>query len=225
MTVQLAQKILVDKFRSEPFHNLYLLKNALPVTTAYGGTCSDKTLSYLESAKASGLEAYLHTARIDGEEKHRLIRLEIGGQRYFADIGNGWPSIRLFSAKLSTAYECFGMRYRSEVENGLIKIYHSKRGVEKLQMEIDIAQQDEAKIYEGIANRFSSNITYPFGDELRFSMIIGQKFLFLRGTRLEIYSHKEYQEVTNVELDNLKYEIATHFDYDISPIERHIEQY
>ncbi|KMV28378.1 hypothetical protein AB733_24090 [Photobacterium swingsii] len=92
MTVQLAQKILLDKFKQEPFHNLYLLNNVQPSTTAYGGTCSDKTLSYLEAAKVAGFDAHLHSARIGGQDIHRLVRLEIGNQRYFADIAmDGHP--------------------------------------------------------------------------------------------------------------------------------------
>ena len=122
MTVQLAQKILLKKFEKEPFHNLYLLHNVQATSTEFGGTCSDKTLSYLVAAKAAGLDAHLHSARIDGQETHRLVRLEIENQRYFADIGNGWPSIQLYPAESPIVYECYGMRFRTEVENGVLSI-------------------------------------------------------------------------------------------------------
>lgn len=222
MTVQLAQQILLDKFKYEPFHNLFLLNNVLPTTTAYGGTCSDKTLSYLEAAKAAGLDAHLHSARIGGQEIHRLVRLEIGNQRYFADIGNGWPSIQLFPAATPIVYECYGMRYRTEIENGVITVYHLKRGVEKQQMEIDIAAKPEAEIRQGIANRFSTNITYPFSNQLRFSMVVGQRFLFIRDTRLEIYSSGGYEEVPNISISDLLNVVTKYFDYDIKPLESHI---
>ncbi|GHA62415.1 hypothetical protein ACFFLZ_09185 [Photobacterium aphoticum] len=219
MTVQLAQKILFDKFKQEPFHNLYLLNNVRPTTTAYGGTCSDKTLSYLEAGRAAGLDVHLHSARIDGQEIHRLVRLEIGHQRYFADIGNGWPSIQLFPAENPIVYECYGMRYRTEIVNGVITVYHFKHGVEKKQMEIDIAEKPEAEIRQGIANRFSTDITYPFSNQLRFSMVVGHRFLFIRDTQLEIYSHSGYKEIHNVSKSNLSKFIKEHFDYDIKPIE------
>lgn len=219
MTVQLAQQILFDKFQREPFHNFYLLNNVHPITRTFGGTCSDKTLSYLEAAKTAGLDAHLHSARIGGKEIHRLVRLEIDNQRYFADIGNGWPSIHLFPANTPIEYECYGMAYRTQIEDGVITVYHKKNGVEKQQMEIDIAEKLDAEIRQSILNRFSSNITYPFSNQLRFSMIVDQRFLFIRGTQLEIYSSDDYEEVPSVTRSDIKAVIMKYFRYDISPIE------
>lgn len=225
MTVQLAQQILLDKFEKEPFHNLYLLNNMEPKTTAYGGTCSDKTLSYLTAAKADGLHAHLHSARIGGQEIHRLVRLEINNQRYFADVGNGWPSIQLFSAATSIEYACYGMRFRTRIKNGVITIYHRKRGIEKLQMEIDIAAKPEAEIRHAIVNRFSSNLSYPFSDQLRFSMVVGKRFLFIRDTHLEIYSSSGYEEISNISIRNIKKVVLEYFGYDIKPIEAQFGYY
>ncbi|WP_075187695.1 hypothetical protein [Teredinibacter haidensis] len=218
MTVQLAQQILLKKFRQEPFHNLYLLNNLQPTITAYGGTCSDKTLSYLTTAKAAGLDAHLHSARIGGRNIHRLIRLEIDNHRYFADIGNGWPSIYLYSTTGRTEYECYGMRFRSEILNGVIKIYHRKCGVEKLQMEIDIAEKSENDIRQAIAMRFFNNITYPFSNQLRFSMVVGESFLFIRNTQLEIYRDNGMEVIPNISRESLSTVVAEYFGYDLDPI-------
>ena len=219
MTVHLAQQILLAKFKQEPFHNLYLLNNVHPVTMAYGGTCSDKALSYLDATKAVGLDAYLHSARIGGQDIHRLVRLEINNQRYFADIGNGWPSIQLIPAATPILYECYGMRFRTTIENGVITVYHRKRNVEKKQMEIDIAAKSETEIYHSIENRFSADIIYPFSSQLRFSMVVGKRFLFIRDTQLEIYSNSGYEEVLNISMNNLQDVIEEYFGYDIKPIE------
>ncbi len=217
-TVMLAEKLLLDKFKQEPFHNLYQLNDIEPLTTRYGGTCSDKTLSYLEAAKTAGLGAFLHSARIGGKEIHRLVRLEIAGQRYFADIGNGWPSIKLFSATEPVAYKCYGMGFRTEIEDGVITVYHCKCGVEKEQMIIDISEKPEHAIQQSIARRFSSNIDYPFGNELRFSMIVGERFLFLRGRRLEIYDGSGFVEFADISLDHLRKDIWKYFGFDIGVI-------
>jgi arylamine N-acetyltransferase len=219
MTVHLAQQILLDKFKQEPFHNLYLLNNVHPATMAYGGTCSDKALSYLGATKAVGLDAYLHSARIGGKDIHRLVRLEIGNQRYFADIGNGWPSIQLIPAATPILYECYGMRFRTTIENDVITVYHRKRNVEKKQMEIDIAAKSETEIYHSIENRFSADIIYPFSSQLRFSMVVGKRFLFIRDTQLEIYSNSGYEEVLNISMNNLQDVIEEYFGYDIKPLE------
>lgn len=222
MTVQLAQQILLDKFQREPFHNFYLLNDVQPTTGVYGGTCSDKTLSYLEAAKSAGLDAHLHSARIGGKEIHRLVRLEIDNQRYFADIGNGWPSIHLFPANTPIEYECYGMAYRTRVEEGVITVYHRKNGIEKQQMEIDIEEKPDAEIRQSIANRFSANITYPFSNQLRFSMISGRRFLFIRDTLLEIYSDAGYEEISSLTKIDIKTLIMKYFKYDISPLESFI---
>lgn len=219
MTVHLAQQILLDKFKQEPFHNLYLLNNVHPATMAYGGTCSDKALSYLDATKAVGLDVYLHSARIGGKDIHRLVRLEINNQRYFADIGNGWPSIQLIPAATPILYECYGMRFRTTIENDVITVYHRKRNVEKKQMEIDIAAKSETEIYHSIENRFSADIIYPFSSQLRFSMVVGKRFLFIRDTQLEIYSNSGYEEVLNISMSNLRDVIEGYFGYDIKPIE------
>lgn len=219
MTINLAQQILLNKFKKEPFHNLYLLNNVQPITTVYGGTCSDKAISYLAAAKAVGLEAYLHSARIGGQDIHRLVRLEIDNQRYFADIGNGWPSIQLFPASHPIVYECYGMRFRTSIENGVITVYHRKRGVEKQQMKIDITEKPETEIYQSIAKRFSANINYPFSNKLRFSMVVGERFLFIRDTKIEIYSCSGYEEVLNISISNLQNVIGEYFGYDIKPLE------
>lgn len=219
MTVHLAQQILLAKFKQEPFHNLYLLNNVHPATMAYGGTCSDKALSYLAATKAAGLDSYLHYACIDGKDIHRLVRLEINNQRYFADIGNGWPSIQLIPAATPILYECYGMRFRTTIENGVITVYHRKRNLEKKQMEIDIAAKSETEIYHSIENRFSADIIYPFSSQLRFSMVVGKRFLFIRDTQLEIYSNSGYEEVLNISMSNLRDAIKEYFGYDIKPLE------
>jgi arylamine N-acetyltransferase len=219
MTVKLAQQILLDKFQREPFHNFYLLNDIKPTTVLYGGTCSDKTLSYLEAVQAAGLDAYLHSARIGGKEIHRLVRLEIDNQRYFADIGNGWPSIHLFPVDTPIEYNCYGMTYRTKIKDGVITVYHKKNGVEKQQMEIDILEKSDAEVRQRIADRFSANINYPFSNQLRFSMIVGQRFLFIRDTQLEIYSSDGYEEVNNITKSDIKTVIMKYFNYDISPLE------
>lgn len=214
MSIYLAEKILLEKFQQEPFHNFYLLNNIQPTTTKFGGTCSDKALSYLKSVKTAGLKAYLHTARIGGEEIHQLVRLEINNQRYFADVGNGWPSIQLYPAFKPVLYECYGMRFRTTIENNVLKIFHFKRGVEKLQMEIDIKEKSEKTIQKSIARRFSSGVVYPFSNQLRFSMVVDQRFLFIRNTTLEIYSNNYYEEVPHINITDLKKIIMTYFKYD-----------
>jgi nucleoside-diphosphate-sugar epimerase len=53
--------------------------------------------------------------------------------------------------------------------------------------------KSESEIRTDIEGRFSSGVVYPFSNSLRFSLIVGSQFLFLRGDRLEIYQDKGFE--------------------------------
>jgi len=214
----LAESILLEKFRLEPFHNLYRLYEIEPQSQRLGGTCSDKTLSYLTEINASGLSGFLHTARIGDQECHRLARLEIQGASYFADIGNGWPSIRLYPSHQSIEYSCFGMRFRSEISGSKIQIFHTRNGKESLQMQFDMNPQSQKAIDDQILNRFNSGTSYPFDQGLRFSMIVGPKFLFLRDTTLEIYSETGFERIDGIRASDIHDVIWRYYNIDINTI-------
>lgn len=214
----LAESILMQQFRSQPFHNLYHLLKIVPMNTAYGGTCSDKTKSYLAALEKAGIEGCLHSARIGGKEIHRLARLVIGNNTYFADVGNGWPAIKLFPASRPIKYHCFGMQYRSVINNQVMDIYLTRNGTEKLQMQLDIEPKSSAEIERSINERFTLNNHYPFNNGLRFSMVVNDCFLFIRDSVLGIYSQNNYKEVRNTNLDNFAQFVQQYFRYDISAI-------
>ena len=191
--------IMLEKFRSEPFHNLHLIYRNHAISRVPGGTCSDKTLSFLSAAEEAGFEVALHSGFIDGKEIHRLARIRSHGRTFFADVGNGWPSLKLFPADADVDYRCFGMRFRSETAGSRIAIFHEKNGKETLQLEIERRSRPESEIRADIAKRFSAGIIYPFSKNLRFSCIIGERFVFLRGGRLEIYSDRNFEIIEGLD--------------------------
>lgn len=197
-TIKAAEDLLLHHFRTQPFHNLNLLYNNGAPSGLPGGTCSDKTLSYLADAKVQGLNAQLHTAFIGGKEIHRLVRLHINGETYFADVGNGWPAIKLISATRNIEYSCFGMRYRTEVDSNWVRVFHQRLGKETLQMEIRLQPRGEEDILKDIHVRYSSGIQYPFSNSVRFSAIVDDRFLFLRGEVLQIYTEKHVQVIEEI---------------------------
>lgn len=179
---------LIDRaFRDEPFHTLKMLYGADVGDQVPGGTCSDKTLSFIRAARKAGLDARLWTAFIEGKEIHRLTCLQIDGRVYFADVGNGWPSLLPYPADESIVYERFGMTFRTEVHADRLSVFHTKNGEEYLQMEIMLALRPESDIDAEIKNRFNSGTTYPFQNRMRFSAVVGSQFRFLRDENLVIY--------------------------------------
>lgn len=213
--IKAIEALMLEKFRSEPFHNLKLLYGNKIKADLPGGTCSDKTLSFLIAAKRLGFDASLHSGSIEGKEIHRLARIDVSGRRFFADVGNGWPSLKLYPADESISFECFGMSFRTEIFESKVYVYHQKRHQETLQLEIDVRDKPEGKIKADIDARFSSGIVYPFSNSIRFSQVIGNNFLFLRGKRLEIYSKGCTNIVDGINESCVFSVIKDYFDLDI----------
>jgi arylamine N-acetyltransferase len=217
--IDAIEQLMIEHFRSVPFHNLNLLYGQPINEYVLGGTCSDKTLAFLRDIRGIGANAHLHSAFIGGEEIHRLVRVTVNGRDLFADIGNGWPSLKLFPAYKIITYECFGMKYRTEISGDWVRVFHTKQGKESLQMEINVIPRPEAEIREQINTRYSSGIEYPFMNSLRFSLIVGEEFLFLRGNRLECYSEEDFiavelgsHEIPKIIRSKFGIDVSSYFD-------------
>jgi arylamine N-acetyltransferase len=182
------EQLLYKHFCTVPFHNLNLLYGQPLQTPIPGGTCSDKSLAFLSDIRALGAEAFLHSANIGGKEIHRLVRIRLNKHVFFADVGSGWPMLSLLPSGKEVSIECYGMKYRTEVRSNWIRVFHTKQGRENLQLEINTAPRSEREILDQIKSRYSSGIDYPFTQSLRFSLVVGDEFLFLRGHHLERYS-------------------------------------
>ena len=214
-SVQAVEALILDHFRTEPFHNLHLiygprLKSAVP-----GGTCSDKTMSFVAAGVKAGFDMSLHTGFIGGQEIHRLARVRIDDRLFFADIGNGWPAVHLYPSDREVSYRCFGMGFRTEIAQGRVTVFHEKKGREALQLEVDVRSRPESEIRAEIDRRFSSGIVYPFSSSFRFSQIVEDRFLFLRGDRLEIYSHSGFECLDGIDEDRVPSVLRDFFGYDI----------
>jgi arylamine N-acetyltransferase len=209
------EALMFEHFTTEPFHNLSLIYKQLPYSVLPGGTCSDKTLSFLASGKQAGFDISLHSGFINGREIHRLARIHIGERLFFADVGNGWPAIKLYPADQEISYRSFGMGFRTEIRAGRISVFHEKRGKESLQLEIDVHGRPESEIKDDIRRRFSSGIVYPFSKSLRFSLVVGKQFLFLRGNRLEIYDDTGFEDVMGIDEAHVPRILHDYFGYDL----------
>jgi hypothetical protein len=213
-----VEALMLEKFRLEPFHNLHLLYGRMPSSPDQGGTCSDKTLSFLNAASEAGFDASLHSAFIGGEEIHRLARLHINGRIFFADVGNGWPALKLYPADREISFGCFGMGFRTEIAGQRVSVFHRVNGREYRQLEIDVNGRPESEIRAEVATRFSSGVVYPFSNSLRFSLVVDDRFLFLRGERLEIHSDGGVEVVDGIDAAQMSATILGHFRYDIAPL-------
>lgn len=213
--IRKIEELMYRHFTTIPFHNLDLIYGQPLFYAIPGGTCSDKTLAFLRDARELGANAHLHSAFIGGKEIHRLVRISVNEHTFFADIGNGWPALKLFSADKSISFDCFGMTYRTEIAGKWIRVFHKKQGKESLQIEINSTPKPEAKIRDQINARYTSGIEYPFSKSLRFSLIVGNEFLFLRGNRLERYTTYNYS-VKELNKKDIATTIHSCFGFDIN---------
>jgi len=214
-TLEIAESILMEKFRTEPFHNFHRLKETENFSSC-GGTCSDKTKSYIRALHENGIKANLHTALIDNKYNHQIARIEFEGHSCFADAGNGWPSIYLYPDNKEVNYRCYGMSFRSEIYNDTIKIFHTRNNIEKLQMEFNRIPQSQELVKKNMNRRFTNNTEYPFDMGIRFSMVVADRFLFIRNNELQIYSDTEYSSFDIVSPNNLSDIIKEHYYFTIT---------
>ena len=213
--VRAVEALMLYQFQHEPFHNLHLIYNTQLQSDLPGGTCSDKTLSFVAAASKAGFDVALHTGFIGGQEIHRLARVRIGSNLYFADVGNGWPSLKLYPSDHNISFSCFGMNFRTEIANGRVSVFHKRLGRESLQLEIDVKSRPEADIRADIDSRFTSGVVYPFSSSLRFSQIVRERFLFLRGDRLEIYSNNSFELLEEIEDSDVTNVLNEYFGFDV----------
>ncbi|MBV1888940.1 MAG: hypothetical protein KUG67_01705 [Proteobacteria bacterium] len=217
-SIKAVEAIILKHFRKEPFQNLHLLYGSDLQLITSGGTCSDKTLAFLADAQKAGFDARLHSGFIGGREIHRLARIHIGKRIFFADIGNGWPSIKLYPTDKEICFHSYGMRYRTEIHSSRLLVFHKKQERETLQLEIELRGKAEKQILADIENRFTSGILYPFASSPRFSMVVGERFLFLRGTRLEIHSVDNFDVIEGIEGAEIPSILNRYFGYNVGSL-------
>lgn len=187
--VDKVHQLMLDEFRTVPFHNLFYfgLCHAGMAGSPRGGTCSDKVLAFRDRLAAQGIKARLHSAFINEHNCHRVLVLDLEGVRYFADVGNGWPSVRLFPAERDSSYLAYGIEFSSYRNGDWLDIYQQKAGRCSLSVRIPLALMEEEQVEQAIQNRFDGSTEYPFDDGIRCAQVLGDTFVFLKRDRLRIF--------------------------------------
>lgn len=214
------ETLMLDHFRTEPFHNLRFIYGSSLGPGVQGGTCFYKTGRIVNVGQKAGFDVHWHHAfvRVQGVPwAHWVARFQIDGRLFFADMGNGWPSLKLYPADREVAYRFFGMGFRTEIANGRVTVFHEKHGKESLQLEIDVQPRPEPEVLADIERRSNMGDIYPI-NSLRFSLVVGSRFLFLRGDRLEIYDDGGFECLEGINGVRVPEVLHDHFGYDVRPL-------
>ena len=84
-----------------------------------------------------------------------------------------------------------------------------------MQLEIAVSGRPEHEIRADIEKRFNSGIIYPFSNSLRFSLVVGDQFLFLRGDCLEIYDDDGFECIEGIDDAHVSKVLYDYFGYDL----------
>ncbi|WGL15205.1 hypothetical protein PVT68_10505 [Microbulbifer bruguierae] len=216
LSIHEIEQLMLDEFRATPFHNLLYLGLCGPSCALEGGTCSDKVLAFQARLQSAGVSARLHNAWINHQLCHRVLALELDDGVYYADVGNAWPSIRLFPAAREVRYRAFGIVFQTRLRDAFLDVYQLKPGSETLSQSIPLRLEPESAVITAIARRFSGEMNYPFSAGLRYAQVIGDKFLFLKGDELRIFSdHKATRSLRFTSLSSQLSALRNYFGLDL----------
>lgn len=186
--IKQIESLLIDQSKSVPFHNLFMLNQIDNKNLELGGTCSDKVLYFKEVLSKNNIKTRLHSSLINGIDCHRMLSVILCEQKYYIDIGSGWPMLKLIPENSPIKYEILGMYFKTEIMNSEINIYHKTRQEFKKTIVIPKKTKPEKEIMEAIDNRYVDTSIYPFHTSLRYSVLKEDAFYFLKKNKLRMFN-------------------------------------
>lgn len=189
--IKTIEELLLEEYKTVPFHNIFMLNGIEKTGTSFGGTCSDKVLHFQKVLQKNSITSTLQSAYINGNDCHRLLAVMIQDQKFYIDVGSGFPSCKIFPAFKSIEYSVYGMSFRTEIRQNSLVIYHKTKAVHNEMSIIPFQQKTQNEILKDIKKRYFDTSVYPFRNSLRFSILIEDTFHFIKKKQLKLFnSHK-----------------------------------
>lgn len=181
------ETLLLEEYKSIPFHNIFMLNKIKNKNLSLGGTCSDKVLHFREVLENNGIVTKLHSSFINNIECHRMLSVLINNKKYFIDIGSGWPFLKLIPEFTPIEFSVYGMSFKTKMFDNKVIIYHKTIEEYKQMIDVPMFTKSESDILCDIENRYKDTSIYPFHNSLRFSIVKDDSFYFIKGNILRIY--------------------------------------
>ena len=192
--IEKIEFLLLEEFKTVPFHNYFMLNKIENKDLSKGGTCSDKVLHFKEVLKQNDIDSKLHSSFINDIECHRMLSVIINDKNYFIDIGSGWPTLKIFPGFKPIEYSVYGMSFKTEISKTEIIIYHKTKEFYKQMIVIPRESKSESEILIDIKNRYKDTSIYPFYNSLRFSIVKGDSLYFIKGNMMRIFNRNRLTE-------------------------------
>lgn len=187
--IKQIEKLLRMDSKRVPFHNIFMLNKIDNKDPRLGGTCSDKVLHFKKILSQNNIKTHLHSSFINGIDCHRMLSVILHKQKFYIDVGSGWPMLKLIPENRPIEYEIFGMLFKTEVIDSNINVYHKTRQEFKKTIVIPKKSKSEDEIMDAIKNRYVDTSIYPFHNSLRYSILKDDAFYFLKKNKLRVFKH------------------------------------
>ena len=211
-------KLIKENFETVPYHNFWLILGSGLNPSEQGGICTDRNFYFYKTLEKKGFFVKLHSAQINGENIHQLIKIDISGKLFLIDVGLGWAIMKPIPLNSNSKQRSFGLEFKAVIENNQLYLYKVGKDKESLNYTTNISEYNQKQVENEIDNSYDAKISYPFRNSIRFSKVIDNEFYFLKGNILH-YSKNDilYKKQINtwIEFENLFINIFK-FDLEIA---------
>ncbi len=210
--------LIKKNFETIPYHNFWLILETGLNPSEQGGICTDRNFYLYKSLKQKGFSVKLHSAQINGENIHQLIKIDISGKSFLIDVGLGWAIMKPIPLNQNSKQSAYTLEFEAIIENNQLYLYKVEKDNKSLNYSTSISEYDQKQVRKEIDNSYDAKINYPFRNSIRFSKVIENEFYFLKGNILH-YSKNNilYKKQINtwIEFENLFRNILK-FDLEIA---------
>lgn len=212
--LEYIQKLLLEFYKTVPFHNLWLLEGKRQNPPGKeGGTCTDKTIYFQKILEQNNIQFKLHNAFINNIPCHRILIGKIDGRSCIIDVGDGAPLINPIFFGENSEFSYYGYQFIQKSKNEIIEIYHQKPNGLFLSFYTKNEEIPNELIWRSIEDDFTNEQINPFHRCLRFSKVVGNKFYRLEDDILKIGKSKKIKKVKIHNLYELKKLFNNVFNY------------
>lgn len=183
------ENLLKNNLKSIPFHNLFMLNKIDNKDLRLGGTCSDKVLHFKKILSENNIETRLHSSLINGIDCHRMLSVIIEQQKFYIDVGSGWPMLKLIPKNRAIKYKVCGMYFKTEIIGTNINVYHRTKEEFKKTIVIPQISKTQKEIMKAIEMRYVDTSIYPFYNSVRYSILKENAFYFLKKNKLRVFNN------------------------------------